>query len=236
MQIDRLATLLRGVGIGPVVSEPVGCTGTGPWFWVCAQGVGYDIGLGLAYPDQARVIAALDWPSGAALLQSGPILRQVPTTDALFALTQMLLEEAARPRCGAASLLAAYVEGLLVHLLRGALSAGQDGVGLLAGLAEPRIARALVAMHDRPAQIWTVEDLADAAGMSRSGFMERFRAVLGQTPMAYLRGWRMGQAQGDLLRGARVAEVARRYGYRSADAFARAYHGQFGQMPSTVAR
>lgn len=236
MQMDRLAAFLSGVGVGLVKPGPIAADVDGPCFWVRVLPAGHELGVGLVCPAQARLVAALVWPGGAPLLQGAAIVRHVASGDALFTLTQLLLDELARPRCGAPSLLAAYVEVLLVHVLRGAIEAGQDGVGLLAGLAEPRLARALVAMHDRPAQIWTVEDLAEAAGMSRSSFMARFRAVLGQTPMAYLRGWRMGQAQDDLQGGARVAEVARRYGYRSADAFARAYQGQFGQMPSTSRR
>lgn len=228
--MDRLASLLSGVAVGGVVACPQDGALDGACLWIAGQ----EVGVGMACPAQAQVRAALDWPSGVPLLAGAPIVRQLVAGDAVASLAQMLVAEAARPRCGAASLLVAYVEGLLVHVLRGAIEAGQEGGGLLAGLAEPRLARALVAMHERPAQIWTVEDLAEAAGMSRSSFMERFRVVLGQSPMAYLRGWRMGQAQGDLQRGARVAEVARRYGYRSADAFARAYHGQFGQMPSAV--
>jgi AraC-like DNA-binding protein len=230
--MDRLATLLSGVSIGAVEAGPV----AGLCFWLRPVPAGLEVGIGLTCPADARLAAGLDWPSGTPLWGGGAVVRVLLATDGVYALAALLRDEAARPRCGASSLLAAYVEGLLVHLLRGAIEGGQGGVGLLAGLAEPRLARAIVAMHERPAQLWTVEDLAEVSGMSRSSFMERFRAVLGQTPMAYLRGWRMGQAQAELLRGARVAEVARRYGYRNSDAFARAYQGQFGQAPSAAKR
>ena len=98
------------------------------------------------------------------------------------------------------------------------------------------LARAIVAMHDRPDKDWSTDALADEAGMSRSSFMDRFRSVVGQTPMAYLRGWRMAPAQADLTQGARGSEMARCYGYRNGDAFTKAYQGQFGQAPSLVHR
>jgi AraC-like DNA-binding protein len=230
--MDRLEALLVSVGIGPVEAQAV----DGPCFWLRVTEAGHEIGLGQLCPAEVVLAASLEWPTGAPLLQGGPIVRVLGQGDPLFGLTEMLRDETAQPRCGARSLLGSYVEGLMVHLLRNAVETHDAGVGLLAGLAEPRLARALVAIHARPAQLWTAQDLAEVAGMSRSSFMDRFRSVVGQTPMTYLRGWRMGQAQAELLRGARVAEVARRYGYQNADAFARAYHGQFGQRPSVTRR
>lgn len=230
MALDRLESLLRGVGIGAVTANPV----AGPCFWVKPCADGFEIGLDAGSSPFGTVCAALDWPSGVGLLSGGAIVLRLSPGDRLYGLTQMLVMESESPRCGAAALLSSYVEGLMVHLLREAIGGRPAGTGLLAGLAEPRLARAIVAMQKDPARLWTAETLADEAGMSRSSFMERFRAAVGQTPMAYLRGWRMVQAQGDLAAGARVAEVARRYGYRNADAFSRAFRAQQGQVPSAA--
>jgi AraC-like DNA-binding protein len=228
--MDRLGTLIGGAIVGEVRRGPT----EGLCLWLAPLGEGVRVGLGGNCPKAVTLSAAIHWPLGQPLLEGGDVTLVLEPEDPLLALAALLQAEAGLPRCGSVSLLAAYVEGLMVHVLRHAIESGQQAVGLLAGLAEPRLARALVAIHDAPAQAWNAEALAEAAGMSRSAFMGRFRDVVGQTPMAYLRGWRLMQAQGDLTRGGRVAEVARRYGYRSADAFARAYQGHHGVVPSAV--
>jgi AraC-like DNA-binding protein len=53
---------------------------------------------------------------------------------------------------------------------------------------------ALSAIHDRVNTPWTVESLAEAAGMSRSAFAARFKELLGQTPLEYVTEWRMQKA------------------------------------------
>src|SRR5258708_36246106 len=58
--------------------------------------------------------------------------------------------------------------------------------GWLRGLADPPIAAALQAIHANPAEQWTVERLAAEAHLSRSAFAERFRTIVGETPLQYL--------------------------------------------------
>lgn len=204
----------------------------GAVLWVRRGQAGYVLGLGLNCPVDVLVAAQLIWPSGEVLLKSGPYELDLPDGDAVQSLAVLLVTEVERPRCGAVSLLSSYVEVLLVHLMRAVIAGSKNTPGLLGGLADPRLARALVSLHDRPARRWTTDMLADAAGMSRSSFMARFRDVVGVPPMAYLRQWRLTLAQGDLARGDRVTEVARRYGYGSSDAFSRAFQSQFGAGPS----
>jgi AraC-like DNA-binding protein len=71
---------------------------------------------------------------------------------------------------------------------------------------------------------WTVESLAEAAGMSRSAFAARFKELLGQTPLEYVTEWRMQKAI-QLLerRDKKLPEVARLVGYESDAAFSKAF-------------
>ena len=46
------------------------------------------------------------------------------------------------------------------------------GASVLAGYADARLARALTAMHAHPERDWTLEALADAAGMSEAAWLE----------------------------------------------------------------
>lgn len=98
------------------------------------------------------------------------------------------------------------------------------GVGLLVG--EQRLRR----QHER----WlTALRAAAEVGVSRAALARRFVELVGQSPMRYLRGWRMAIAA-DLLRGSdrTVTEVARQVGYRSPFTFSAAYKRHFGTSPS----
>ena len=102
---------------------------------------------------------------------------------------------------------------------------------MLAGLADPRLAKALTAIHDAPKKSWTLDDLAGIAGMSRTRFAEHFRARIGQTPIDYLTVWRMTVARQLLARGKPVKSVALQVGYQSAAAFSRVFSRVTGQAP-----
>ena len=135
-------------------------------------------------------------------------------------------------RCGAPSVVNRLAEVLIVRLLRRQIEDGSADPGLLAGLADPRISRAIVAIHDCPDREWRNDDLAQISGLSRSHFAETFQTLLGQTPAAYLRRWRLTLANQDLAKGHRIAAIARRYGYTSSEGFTRAYKRHYGESPS----
>ena len=69
------------------------------------------------------------------------------------------------------------------------------------------------------------------------GFFDRFRRVVGLTPMDYLLAWRMALAKDMLRRGtAGIAEVAERAGYASASTFTIAFSRHVGVPPARYAR
>ncbi|REN20434.1 AraC family transcriptional regulator, partial [Mycobacterium tuberculosis] len=70
--------------------------------------------------------------------------------------------------------------------------------GLLAGLANARMAPALRLIHEDVARRWTIEDLAKEVGMSRAAFAAHFTRILGVPPMEYVLRWRMALAR-DML-------------------------------------
>ena len=125
---------------------------------------------------------------------------------------------------------------MLVRLLRAQLEHGVTTPGLLAGLSDTRLSRAIVAIHDRPGRLWINEDLAGIARLSVSRFVEVFRDKVGETPMSYLRRWRMILARQDVARGDRIQTVADRYGYASGEALSRAFRRQHDASPSDIRR
>lgn len=154
-------------------------------------------------------------------------------------IVELLAEETAARRPGRDLILERLVEVLLVEALRfrPASAAAKGEQGLLAGLADPALARALRRMHEAVAYRWTVEELARAAGMSRATFAERFHRTVGIPPIEYLLEWRIAIAK-DLLCRERppLAQVAERIGYQSASAFSTAFTRHAGCSPSTFAR
>ena len=169
-----------------------------------------------------------------------PLLRGLPNPwllplaelPMLAGLLELFFDEAFASRCGRAAMLDRLSELLVIQLLRVGFQQGLLQAGPLAGLAEPRLARALTAIHEAPARAWTLERLAETAGMSRARFAAQFAAVVGTPPGDYLSGLRMGIAQRLLSRGQPLKAVASEVGYGSANALSRAFQQRLGQTPS----
>lgn len=156
-------------------------------------------------------------------------LSDMPTLSATL---NLLFTEAEEQHCGRQAVLDRLIEIIVVQLLRDLMDEKRLQVGLLAGLAEPKLAKAINAMHNEPSRAWTLEDLASVAGMSRSRFAIKFRDTVGTTPGSYLTEWRMGVAQSLLRRGKSVQRVADEVGYASASALSRAFVTQVGVSPT----
>ncbi len=149
----------------------------------------------------------------------------------LTAVVTPLVEEATLPRCGGQAAFQRLCEVVVIRLLRHAMEQGRADSGLLSGLAHPRLAAALVAIHEAPGEAWTLEKLAETAGMSRTQFSVTFKDVVGVTPMGYLSDWRLDVARSELDAGQQVKTVATLCGFSSAAAFSRAYSKRFGHPP-----
>jgi len=147
---------------------------------------------------------------------------------------ELLFSETDRVRCGQRLLADRLFEVVVLQLLRWLLDHPQEaGIrpGLIAGLSDPRLARALVAMHDDPGGPWTLERMAERAGMSRTAFATCFRETVGQTPADYLTGWRVALAQSRLREGRPIKILANELGYANPSALSRAFAAKVGMSP-----
>lgn len=124
-------------------------------------------------------------------------------------------------------------ELVLIEVLRSHLATAPGArQGWLAALRDPILGPALAHLHSSPDRKWTVADLAANANVSRSLLDERFRQVLGRSPIRYLTEWRMHVAESLLETDMSVLAVARRVGYESEEAFSRAFKRAHGLPPS----
>jgi AraC-like DNA-binding protein len=159
-------------------------------------------------------------------------------TSRLPRIVSLIMEEYSGNMPGREMVLARLLEVLLVDSLRShEYAPGAMATGLMAGLRDPSISRSLGAMHARVQQGWTVANLAEHVGMSRSAFAARFSEKVGCAPMEYLSLWRMSLAQDALRRGdVGLEELAEDIGYQSASAFSTAFRKKVGCAPSVFAR
>jgi AraC-like DNA-binding protein len=152
-------------------------------------------------------------------------LRKEADKAALRWCLERMLAELREPRPGGALIAEHLAHMLLVQALRLVMEAGRrGGVGWLYALADRRMSAAIGAMHADPARRWTLQALAQVAGMSRSSFALRFKTTVGVSAMDYLTRWRMLLA-GDRLTNTRdpISVIAPSLGYESESAFSTAF-------------
>ena len=127
---------------------------------------------------------------------------------------------------------------MLIHVMRAWLRLEDDATdGWLLALRDPTVAGAMNAIHQRPAEPWTLESLAREVSVSRATLARRFADLVGETPPEYLTRWRMDLAA-QRLRDTEdtVGAIAAGVGYRSEYSFSRAFTRHRGIAPGRYRR
>lgn len=171
--------------------------------------------------------AAFDGPVGPLFLDEFKQPLEIGLAQAdpsLVQIVHLIASEMETRRCGQPLLMNRAGDILLIGLLRHLVSAPQGTFGLFNGLADPRIARTLVAMHTDPGSPWTLTTLAEEAGMSRTSFANRFKAVMRVPPGKYLENLRLAMAHRMVATGMGLKRVARETGYAGPSTLSRAMH------------
>ncbi len=141
--------------------------------------------------------------------------------------------EVSAARVGFAGILARLADVVAAMVVRGWVEcACANASGLVAALRDPRLAGALLALHQQPGRDWTVAQLAAHCNTSRSVFADRFQMTIGMAPLRYVTELRMRLASQWLtLERLPIEEVALRLGYTSQAAFSRAFKRITGTTP-----
>jgi AraC-like DNA-binding protein len=163
-----------------------------------------------------------------------PLVASFAADDPLSRCTAQLMDELAVERPGRRAMAATLLRELLILVLRRCRERGHLPEAWLAALDDPRLARPLEAMRDRPEHTFTVAELAELAGMSRTVFAARFMEAFAQPPFEFLTRLRLERAA-QLLTSTElpVKGVAAQVGYASRSSFTRAFLATYGVAPKT---
>lgn len=171
---------------------------------------------------------------GAGLVNALPPVLSIPSRldHPVHGVVSLLSRELSQSEPGRQTVLDRLLDVLVVLGLRAGLASSSSAPAWFRGASDPRLSRALQAMHADTTKHWTVAELARMSNMSRATFARVFQEVLGEAPMRYLTNWRMTVAR-DLLRSHErpLSEVAEKVGYSSLYAFATAFRRHHGQPP-----
>jgi AraC-like DNA-binding protein len=151
---------------------------------------------------------------------------------------ERMMEELREPRPGGLLIAQHLAHMMLVQALRLHLAEGLNGgVGWLFALADKQMSAAINAMHEQPGYRWTLQELAQRVGMSRSTFAQKFKETVGKSPMEYLTRWRMLVAGHKLLNSSDpVSVISLSLGYESEAAFSTAFRRVMGCSPRQYSR
>lgn len=159
-------------------------------------------------------------------------------SGAVETIVGLIADEMDHPGPGSETVVGRLTDALIVFVLRHyieSLPAGERG--WLAALKDPPIREALGLIHRMPERPWSVAELGASVGMSRSGFFERFRDAVGETPGQYLTRWRIHVATRLLREGeASVGSIARQVGYATEASFSNAFTRVMGIRPGAYRR
>lgn len=156
-----------------------------------------------------------------------------PGCSALSDTLRMLRNEVETPGFGNQIVVRNLLSSLFIYFMRDWADATFPVANdWFSAVRSTHMARALARMHEAPERAWTLEELAQEAGLSRAAFARNFNASVGEPPHSYLTRWRMGVAA-QLLQetSLRLTEIASRVGYRSEFSFSRAFKSARGISP-----
>lgn len=146
----------------------------------------------------------------------------------------LVVSESRATEQGKNALLNRVTEILFIQVLRAYIELNQSSNGFISALNDNKIAKALTAIHQSPANDWTVDSLAEVAGMSRTSFATSFHSKVGDPPISYLLSHRMHKAK-QRIRDTNLPLnlIAEEVGYQSDSAFKKAFKRYFEATPAS---
>ena len=162
-----------------------------------------------------------------------PIMAHTNDSDDISQVVTLLLKEMADPKPGSHAMISLLMTQCLVFVLRQYCGSGNCQVPWLSALDDPQLSKSLEQMIDEPGRRFSLELLAEIAGMSRSSFSQRFKDAFGRSAMDFLKELRLQKAA-ELLRNTQrpIKSIADQVGFESRSHFSQSFTGYFGQSPA----
>lgn len=146
---------------------------------------------------------------------------------------RLLTLEAEHERMGKTAVINHWASIMMIECLRVYIESLPEATeNWLKAMKDPFLTKALVAMHEIPSENWTINKLAEVAGMSRSSFAQRFKEVVGIPPLTYLMDYRLRLAARYLrLQQNSISRISGLVGYASDSTFSQAFKRVYGISP-----
>lgn len=142
-------------------------------------------------------------------------------------------DEAGGQRMGGDLIALKMSEAIFAQAIRSFIESSDATEWGLGAFSDPNLQRALDSFHKEPDKAWTVETLAQKAGMSRTSFAVLFQKKMAMTPMQYATSWRIEIAKKLLSNPANsLTDAAEGAGYASDSAFSRVFKKETGMTPA----
>lgn len=206
--------------------------------WLAGQDLEVPLRFELGSPPfSVRVLSGnflIEAEETAFLLRSLPNLMKIQTEEsslkgAMDAVWQLVTMELNAVKAGFSAVAARALELTVVLALRHWLLKSDEQPNWARGISDDHIRRALQAMYSEPGRNWTLSELAEVAGQSRSAFATRFKDLMEETPFEHLRRLRIHFAASRLHHTRKsMAMIASELGYAGSYALARAFKAEMG--------
>lgn len=147
-------------------------------------------------------------------------------------ITNLVIQEAGIKSIGSNLVVKKLGEILFIYTVRAFIQKNIPRHGYLAALQNENISQALSLIHNSPGKNWTLSNLSRASGMSRTNFINKFRNLVGETPLKYVTNTRILKAKELLIETKKpVGELANDVGYQSEAAFNRVFKKRVSKTP-----
>ncbi len=206
-------------------------------------------------PDDLEGTQLTDWNQGEAGFVCGeielavpqsPLWRSLPAEivirkaeagEITARLIGLIISESASPRFGTESVIERLCDSLFILVVRHCIEKGLVRHGVFAAMQDSRLATVLQLIHEQPWHPWTIAEFCSRAGLSKTVLTDKFRKLIGASPVEYLTDWRM-QIAARWLRESNMTidRVAERCGYDSVAAFSKAFKRSFDVSPGAFRR
>lgn len=166
-----------------------------------------------------------------------PLIQDFSADPGLSPAFDLMLAEVTKPGLGTQAMTEVLMKQCLIALLRQHLLRDGANSPLFTTLQHPRLARAVLAILDQPAEPHSVGSLADLAGMSRASFAEHFSRAFQQGPIDFVQKVRLRIAERLLTTtDLPLKVIAQTVGYASHPSFTRAFKQIYSAEPMSYRR